>query len=175
LVKINFGGVADPTINQYYEEMKEDGGITGWVQLKTLGDMAADIQNGIDPSNVRIAKDKLGSVFTYIEKMNDAVEQAVRLTAYIAARERGISRNKSAQLAKNLTVNFNRYGEHGITLNQFKMFFNASVQGSYRVLTTLGKTRKGPGPFYNRLTKSQKLAIGLFLMNSTITAKYSHE
>lgn len=170
LLKINFGGNADPAINQYYEEMKEDGGITGWVQLKTLGDMAADIQSGIDPSGLRISKDKLGAVFTYVEKINDSVEQAIRLTAYIVARERGISRNKAAQLAKNITVNFNRYGEHGITLNQFKMFFNASIQGSYRILTTLGKTRKGTGPFYTRLTKSQKLAFGLFLMNSTVTA-----
>ena len=176
LVAMAHGRSGDPRIAQYYEDLKEDGGITGWIQLQTLGDIAKNIERELDPSAFHIAKDKAGAIFRYIEGINDAIEQTVRLTTYIAAVEAGVSREKSAQLSKNITVNFNRYGEHGITLNQFKLFFNASIQGSYRVLTTLGRFRQDRDaqgnlkPIYNRLTKSQKMAMGLFAMNAAITA-----
>ncbi len=176
LVAMAHGRSGDARIAQYYEDLKEDGGITGWVQLQTLGDIAKNIERELDPSAFHIAKDKAGAVFRYIEGINDAIEQTVRLTTYIAAVEAGVSREKAAQLSKNITVNFNRYGEYGITLNQFKLFFNASIQGSYRVLTTLGRFRQDRDaqgnlkPIYNRLTKSQKMAMGLFAMNAAITA-----
>ena len=57
------------------------------------------------------------------------------------AREVGLSKKQSAILAKNLTVNFNRKGMDGQTLNSLYLFFNASVQGTANMLRGL-KTSK---------------------------------
>ena len=66
---------------------------------------------------------------------------ATRLASYIAARESGVSREKAAQLAKNITVNFNKHGEWGQALNGVYLFFNASVQGTSRMLRTIGRVK----------------------------------
>lgn len=63
---------------------------------------------------------------------NTAVENAVRLAAFINARKSGMTGQQAAVLAKNLTVNFNKKGQLGPFLNSLYMFFNASVQGNYR-------------------------------------------
>lgn len=173
LMKLQYGRTGDPEITQYYNEMIEDGGLTGWVYSKPLSEIAQDLQKDLSPNKLQLGKEAVGKVFDYIEKGNDAIEQTVRLAAYIAARERGVPRNKAAQLAKNITVNFNKYGEYGLTLNQFKMFFGASIQGSYRFFRTMGtrKTVVRPdGTKVKALRKSQKLGMALFAANSVLTA-----
>jgi hypothetical protein len=173
LMKLQYGRTGDPEITQYYNEMIEDGGLTGWVYSKPLSEIAEDLQKDLSPNKLQLGKEAVGKVFDYIEKGNDAIEQTVRLAAYIAARERGVPRNKAAQLAKNITVNFNKYGEYGLTLNQFKMFFGASIQGSYRFFRTMG-TRKTvirpDGTKVKALRRSQKLGMALFAANSVLTA-----
>lgn len=173
LMKIQYGRTGNSEITQYYNEMIEDGGLTGWVYSRPLSEIAKDLQKDLSPNKLQLGKEAVGKVFDYIEKGNDAIEQTVRLAAYIAARERGVPRNKAAQLAKNITVNFNKYGEYGLTLNQFKMFFGASIQGSYRFFRTMG-TRKTvirpDGTKVKALRKSQKLGMALFAANSVLTA-----
>jgi hypothetical protein len=53
------------------------------------------------------------------------------------SRKAGLSRDKAAELAKNLTVNFNKSGEWGTVANSLYLFFNASVQGTSRLIRTL--------------------------------------
>jgi len=173
LMKVQYGRTGDPIITQYYNEMIEDGGLTGWVYSRPLSEIAQDLQKELSPNKLQLGKEAAGKVFEYIEKGNDAMEQTVRLAAYIAARERGVARSKAAQLAKNITVNFNKYGEYGLELNAFKMFFGASIQGSYRFLRTMG-TRKTvirpDGTKVKALRRSQKLGLALFAANSILTA-----
>jgi hypothetical protein len=61
---------------------------------------------------------------------NDTVENALRLATFAAARDAGVSRNVAASMAKNVTVNFNKRGEWGHTINSLFPFFNAGVQGT---------------------------------------------
>jgi hypothetical protein len=76
------------------------------------------------------------------------LENAVRLSAYKVAKEKfkkeGFSdseaKQKAASLAKNLTVNFNRKGDVATQMGALYAFFNASMQGSARMVETL----KGP-------------------------------
>jgi hypothetical protein len=68
------------------------------------------------------------------------MENAVRLSAFKVALDKGLSEDKAASLAKNLTVNFNRKGASSPTLQSLYAFFNASVQGTKRLAETL----KGP-------------------------------
>ena len=57
-----------------------------------------------------------------------ASENAVRFAAYVSARNRGVTVQNAANLAKNMTVNFNRKGEMSAGLNLLYLFFNAAVQ-----------------------------------------------
>ena len=71
---------------------------------------------------------------------NDMMENAFRLSAYKVARDQGLSKQKAAIIAKNLTVNFDRKGAWTSSVNALYAFFNASVQGTERIYQTL----KGP-------------------------------
>lgn len=98
-----------------------------------------------------------------VENANNAVENALRLSAYKHARDAGISRAQAASLAKNMTVNFNRRGEQGVLLNSLYMFANASIQGTANMMRSLAHLN-GDGPLLQRLRWSnlnmaQKMAL----------------
>lgn len=84
------------------------------------------------------------AVFNLMSDFNDTMENAVRLSAFIEAREKfsktmspEAAADKATELAKNLTVNFNRKGAKTKFLNSWLAFFNASMQGSARMWETL--------------------------------------
>lgn len=78
-----------------------------------------------------------------IERVNSSIEQATRLSAYVEARKAGMSRERAASLAKNLTVNFERKGEAGTLINSLYLFANANIQGNARMIAALGKSKAG--------------------------------
>ena len=47
--------------------------------------------------------------------------------------DHGYSTEQAASGAKNVTINFNRKGEWGQTLNSFYLFANAGLQGTHRI------------------------------------------
>ena len=166
----------DPVIKRYYEEYQEDGGKTGWAYAKPLDEIAERLQG--DAKNKNKAQQILGgarNALKFVEGVNDAFENSIRLAGYIAARENGVSRGKAAQFAKNITVNFNKHGEYGQVLNAVYLFFNASVQGTARLgrsLTGLKPPVKPDGStreWYERATTAQKMAGGLTLFNGMLT------
>jgi hypothetical protein len=75
-----------------------------------------------------------------LSDFNDMMENSIRVSAYMAALDKGLSKQKAAILAKNLTVNFDKKGQLSARINAYFAFFNASVQGTAR----LAKTLKGP-------------------------------
>lgn len=72
-----------------------------------------------------------------VERVNLAVDNAIRLAAFVEARKQGLSDAEAAFLAKELTVNFNRRGEWGAALNVVYPFFNAATQGTTRLLRAM--------------------------------------
>lgn len=169
-------GKADPVMIKYYQEFKEDGGKTGWAYMKPLEELAEQLENASkEKTRTQEILGKPKQALDFVEGINDAFENSIRLASYIAARESGTSRGKAAQLAKNITVNFNKHGEWGQTLNAVYLFFNASVQGTARVgksLTGLKPPVKPDGStreWYERATTAQKLAGGLTLFSSMLT------
>jgi len=68
---------------------------------------------------------------------NTAMENATRLAIYETARSTGISAARAASLAKNSTVNFNRKGASVTNVGAMYAFFNASMQGSARLVETM--------------------------------------
>ena len=165
----------NPLIEKYYEEFQEDGGKTGWGYAKSLQQIASEIES--ETGEKSTAQNIWGKVENFaegIEGVNDAFENSIRLSTYIAARENGVSRAKAAQLAKNVTVNFNKHGEYGQALNAVYLFFNASIQGTMR----LGRSLLGSKParpdgikesWMKRRTNAQKIASGLVVFNGMLT------
>ena len=177
LIKNSVQKGGDPAIEKYFQEFKEDGGKTGWAYAKSLDQIASELEGATgDKTRTQEILGKAKNFGETIEGINDAFENSIRLSAYIAAREAGVSREKAAQLAKNITVNFNKQGEWGPTLNAVYLFFNASVQGTARLgrsLTSLkapvrpdGTKRSG----VERVNTAQWMAGGLALFSSMLTA-----
>jgi len=84
----------------------------------------------------------LNGVGEYVEASNEAVESATRLSAYKAAKDAGMSKERAAQLAKNLTINFNKKGNWGSALNSLYLFANAGIQGSTKMISAMVKSPK---------------------------------
>ena len=167
----------DPAIEKYFQEFKEDGGKTGWAYAKPLDQLASELESNAEgKTKTQEILGKAKNFGEFIEGINDAFENSIRLASYIAARENGVSREKAAQMAKNITVNFNKQGEWGPTLNAVYLFFNASVQGTARLGRSLLSLRPQKRPdgtdrkAYERITSAQWMAGGLSVFASMLTA-----
>ena len=158
----------NPEFERYYEDFKADGGKTGWSYARPLDQIAKDLQDkSSDKTKLQEVLGKAENFAQLVEGYNDAFENSIRLAAYIAARQKGVTREKAAQLAKNITVNFNKSGEYGQLLNSVYLFFNASVQGTARLgksLLTMKPPTRPDGSkveWYNRFNNAQKMAAAL--------------
>jgi hypothetical protein len=170
-----FGKEMSPELKQYFEEWKESGGQTGWGYNKDIDaiikELSDDAKKGLPSKVWKTAKD----VASYVEGVNEAFENSVRLSAYMSARQLGVTRDRAAQLSKNITVNFNRSGEWGSTLNSIYLFFNAAMQGNARILRSmvyLKDTKKPNGElesWHKRTTLPQKVAFGMATFSGMVT------
>jgi len=168
----------NPLIGKYYQEFKEDGGQTGWAYQKTLQQIASELES--ETGNKTRAQEILGktreNTIGFVEGMNDAFENSIRLSSYIAAREAGIPRAKAAQFAKNITVNFNKHGERGQVANSVYLFFNASVQGTARLGKALLSSKPPLRPdgsqrsWVQRRTTAQAMAAGLTVFSAMLAS-----
>ena len=138
LLKEAHGSEVTGEVAQYMAEWKAAGGRTGWSYSDTLNKIVSDMNDkttGKSKAGEMLGKiwgNSVGAVGNYVEGVNDAFEQAVRLGAYIEARRAGASKQRAAQLSKNITVNFNKSGEVTPSINAWFLFFNAAVQGTSR-------------------------------------------
>ena len=148
-----------------WNEFVRRGGMTGirdmLVNIKkgesVLSDMIAEYNR--NPSEAAF-RNTTKSVFQFMSDFNDTMENAVRLAAFIEAKKKfnkqysnpDVAADKAAELAKNLTVNFNRKGAKTQLVNSWYAFFNASIQGSARLIETM----KGPA--------GKKIAASLVLL-----------
>lgn len=134
--------------DDFTREFFEDGGATGWVRFRTLDEQARHL-NATMYSQKLPGLHQARRVRDGLEHFNDIIENGVRLSTYVNARKAGVSRAKSALLAKQVTINFNRRGEMSTVMNSLYMFFNASVQGTAQFARTM------------QSKKARKLVYGL--------------
>ena len=134
-------GPADTEWAKLWEDFQQAGGPTGYKdQFSKARREATIIEREMKNLNHGNAMKVAKSVAQWLSDYNDSMENAVRLSAYKVALDEGMSRDKAAILAKNITVNFNRKGSLSQDVGVLYAFFNASVQGSARLVETL----KGP-------------------------------
>lgn len=147
-----------------YEEFLADGGATGYRDAYgSLADRAAAIERDLGKMGLRNAAG-IRQVLTLLSDYNTAVENATRLAAYKAARDAGMSRPKAADLAKDITVNFNRKGARSGFWASLYAFFNSAVQGTERTVRVLrgptGKKILGAGVALGAMNA----ALGMLLL-----------
>ncbi len=185
-----YGNLRNGGTNQWsglWQQFQEDGGQTGYRDLfRTSQDRAEALQKTLTPDGW--ADSKLGKIFTaggalkvplvqakrgaawifdWLSDYNDAMENSVRLASYKAALDQGMSREKAASLAKNLTVNFNRKGQVGQQAGALYAFFNAAMQGSAKMGQVLLEM-DGGNPKTLRLSPTgKKVVYGGMLLGMT--------
>lgn len=87
-------------------------------------------------------KNQMSNFMDFVGNVNSTVELVTRVSVYKALRERGMSAKQSAQIAGDITVDFNKKGEWGALISSMYMFFNAAVQGAARVFRSIKSSKK---------------------------------
>jgi hypothetical protein len=122
---------ADTEWSRWAEEFRRNGGQTAFNRISDVGSEVKSLRSAVaDLRGDKAIGQAILKIGRSIENANIAIDQAVRLSAYVALRKRNVAAPRAASVAKNLTVNFSRRGEAGAALNALYMFYNASVQGT---------------------------------------------
>jgi len=162
-IRNNLRGDGEHEWASWFDRFREAGGMTGWMQAYDeiggrLKALQWDMKTEKTPGIAQFKK-----MFRAIEDYNNVIENGVRLSAFRTAVEAGLSEAQAARLAKELTVNFNRRGEWGVAMNAMYLFYNASIQGSVRLLRAVtDRNNKG---LHKMLAGTVGFAITIELMN----------
>lgn len=129
---------ADSKWAEIFEDFELQGGKTGYRDMfENAEDRAQQLQKDIQNFGQGGPKKAGRALLDWLSDFNDAIENAVRVSVYKNAMDQGISKERAASLAKNITVNFNRTGAVSRNFQTLFAFFNASVQGTARIAQTL--------------------------------------
>lgn len=131
---------------KHYQDFLKAGAQTGWTDhYKNIEDREKNLKkklNLMKSGSWRSVQRGAKGLLEFVSNENTAVENAIRLSVYTHLKAAGASDAVAASAAKNLTVNFNRRGDMGQTLNAFYLFFNANVQGSARLMYAAARSPK---------------------------------
>lgn len=116
-------------VQRYFKEFMENGGETGWVQIKNMKDWTKEYKK--DVKGERSKLNKGGELvrdffFGNLENVNEVAENIARFTTYCTSRDYGRSVIRSVYDAKEVSTNFNRHGS-GDAIKSFK---NGEMTGS---------------------------------------------
>lgn len=172
-------GHIDTKWSKFYDEFQNSGAKVSFFRMENPTRAKVDLERQIrlasgslaaraaktltSPRALVSARDNPFLAFT--ERVNLAVENATRLAVFVAARQEGVSEQKSAIMARDLTLDFNTKGEWGGVLNVLYGFFNAGMQGAYAVINAMGSRRV-------RRVAMALIAAGFF--GDMINANLSH-
>ncbi len=158
-------------IQRYFKEFMENGGETGWVQIKNMKDLTAEYKLHVKTEKngkTRVSKNVFDFIFKNLENANEVAENLARFATYCASRDAGRSTVRSAYDAKEVSVNFNRHGSgnaiysfkngemsnaktarknvYGFWASWFRnssMFFNAGVQSTNLLIKNFKNNKAG--------------------------------
>ena len=152
-------------VQRYFKEFMENGGETGWVQIKNMQDWTKEYKKDVKSEKSKI--DKGGAVlrdffFGNLANINEVAENIARFATYCASRDSNRSIIRSVYDAKEVSTNFNRHGSgdaiksfkngemtggkaaarwaYGFTasyLRHCSMFFNAGIQSTNLLVKNL--------------------------------------
>ena len=152
-------------VQRYFKEFMENGGETGWVQIKNMQDWTKEYKKDVKSERSKI--DKGGAFlrdffFGNLANINEVAENIARFATYCASRDSNRSIIRSVYDAKEVSTNFNRHGSgdaiksfkngemtggkaaarwaYGFTasyLRHCSMFFNAGIQSTNLLVKNL--------------------------------------
>jgi hypothetical protein len=146
-------GKTDTPWAKHAADFVRNGGATAFNEITDVARQGKKLERHIAELNASTAKGAGRVAWKWfkgfrdgIENVNTGVDQMLRLSLYVALVEQHqVSPRRAAQVAKNITVNFNRKGLYGPWANAFWMFFNASVQGTHTIARAAVRSRKLQG------------------------------
>jgi Large polyvalent protein associated domain 38 len=131
-------GIGSAQDKALYERFNLAGGTTGFAQMfDNIKDRSKSIEAEYNRNGYGSAKKSLLYIKNAISDFNTIMENATRFSVFKVAVKKGLSDDKAASIAKNISVNFNRKGSYSTKLGAYYAFFNASVQGTARMAETL--------------------------------------
>ncbi len=165
------GTLGDSKMERYFKEFMQNGGETGWVQVKTMQEWEKEYKRDVsrERSNVSKAGKMLRDVLVgNVENLNEMAENMARFATFCTSRDLGRSAVRSAYDAKQVSTNFNRHGSgdaiktfkngemgagkemrrnvYGFIasyLRNYSMFFNAGVQSTHLFMNNVKKAPVG--------------------------------
>lgn len=121
-----------------YQQFVADGGQTGYKEMwRDPHERARALEKEMKADGRLTPGKATHAILELLDGFNTTLENAVRLSAYSAALDKGLSRAEAARIGRELTVDFNRKGRAGREVGPLYAFFNASVQGAARTIETL--------------------------------------
>lgn len=166
-------GTLDTTdrVQKYFKEFMENGGETGWVQIKNMEDFTKEYKAHVKTERNKVQKVGMGiydAIFTNLENINEIAENLARFATYCASRDSNRSVVRSVYDAKEVSTNFNRHGSgnaiysfkngemgtgktarkniYGFTAAWFRnssMFFNAGIQSTNLLIKNFKNNKAG--------------------------------
>ena len=143
--------------SQIYKDFVKAGGQNVTNQMSTVADQMENIRGLVGDIADQGARGQwnrvknsfvgkgAGSLLSLVEDYNTVIENGIRVSTYKALLDRGFTKERAAQAARNVTVNFAKGGEYKRFMNAFYLFYNASLQGSFALLNAAlrsGKVRR---------------------------------
>ena len=158
-------------LHRYFKEFMENGGETGWVQIKNMKDFTKEYKIHVKTERNKVQKVGMGiydAIFTNLENINEIAENLARFATYCASRDSNRSVIRSVYDAKEVSTNFNRHGSgnaiysfkngemgtgktarkniYGFTAAWFRngsMFFNAGIQSTNLLIKNFKNNKAG--------------------------------
>lgn len=158
-------------LHRYFKEFMENGGETGWVQIKNMKDFTKEYKVHVKTERNKVQKVGMGiydAIFTNLENINEIAENLARFATYCASRDSNRSVIRSVYDAKEVSTNFNRHGSgnaiyyfkngemgtgktarkniYGFTAAWFRngsMFFNAGIQSTNLLIKNFKNNKAG--------------------------------
>lgn len=162
-------------IQGYFKEFMDNGGETGWVQVKNMKDLSKEYRRNIKTERNKVSKVGKGFynlIFKNLENVNEIAENMARFATYCASRDSGRSAVRSAYDAKEVSTNFNRHG----SASAIKSFKNGEMSGMQNARKQIYRFTssyfRNTSMFFNAGIQSTNLLIKNFKHNPIGTAGY---
>lgn len=135
-----------------FKEFMDNGGQTGFVQIKKLENLIEEYDNlikkGSKDADGWFAK-KIKEGGTFVETANEIIENVARYSTYCTSRKHGRSVGRSIYDAKEVSTNFNRHGS-GDAIKTLKTSTDSNVDNKFRgTLGFFNSWMKNHTQFYN--------------------------
>ena len=161
--------------DRMFKEFMDNGGQTGFVQIKKFEDLTKEYDNLIKKGNKdadRWLVKKIKKGLSFIEAANEIVEGIARYSTYCTSRKHGRSIGKSIYDAKEVSGNFNRHGS-GDAIRTLKTEYDSNFDKKFRgAIGFFNSWMKNHTQFYNAGVQGANLLFKNY-KSATITAAIS--